>query len=94
MTHASDFSLVTAANPAHTGEYLAVFCSGLGPVNQTVPAGQPAPLAPLQAQAFAAVGGREITPQYAELAPGTVGLYQVTFNCRSTPRWSFWICTS
>ena len=83
VTHASDFSLVTASNPAHPGEYLAVFCSGLGPVNPSVPAGQLAPLAPLQGQAFAVVGGREINVQYAGLAPGSVGLYQVNFQLPS-----------
>jgi uncharacterized protein (TIGR03437 family) len=72
VTHASDFSLVTAANPAHPGEYLAVFCSGLGPVNSAVPAGQPAPFAPLQGQALAVVGGREINVQYAGWVPGSI----------------------
>jgi uncharacterized protein (TIGR03437 family) len=83
VTHAADFSLVTAANPAHPGEYLAVFCSGLGPVNPSVPAGQPAPFAPLQGQALAIVGGRQINAQYAGLAPGSVGLYQVNFQLPS-----------
>lgn len=80
VTHASDFSLVTAANPAHPGEYLAIFCSGLGAVNPAVQEGQPAPLASLVAQAFAVVGGRQVNVQYAGTAPGTVGLYQVNFQ--------------
>jgi uncharacterized protein (TIGR03437 family) len=83
ITHASDFSLVTAANPAHPGEYLAVFCSGLGPVNPSILAGQPAPLAQLQTPAVAVVGGLEINVQYAGLAPGSIGLYQVNFQLPS-----------
>lgn len=83
VTHASDFSLVTAANPAHPGEYLAVFCSGLGATTPAVAAGQVSPLALLQAQAFGVVGGREINVQYAGLAPGSIGLYQVNFQLPS-----------
>jgi len=83
VTHASDFSLVTAANPAHPGEYLAVFCSGLGPTTPAVATGQVSPLAPLQQQAVVVVGGREVNVQYAGLAPGSIGLYQVNFQLPS-----------
>lgn len=80
VTHASDFSLVTATNPAQPGEYLAVFCSGLGATTPSVAAGQISPFAPLQASGFISVGtGAEIYFQYAGLAPGSVGLYQVNF---------------
>lgn len=79
VAHASDFSLVTAQNPAHAGEYLAVFCTGLGPTNPSVPAGQPNPLAPvsLQSAPIVEVEPDSVSPSYAGLAPGTIGLYQV-----------------
>jgi uncharacterized protein (TIGR03437 family) len=82
VTHSKDFSLVTAANPATPGEYISVFCSGLGPTNPSVTAGQAAPLSlvPLQAQVVAVVGGRETPVQYSGLVPGSIGLYQVNFQ--------------
>jgi len=82
VTHATDFSLVTASNPAHPGEYLAVFCSGLGATTPSVAAGQVSPLAPLLVlDGFISVGtGAEIYFQYAGLSPGSIGLYQVNFQ--------------
>jgi uncharacterized protein (TIGR03437 family) len=88
VTHAADFSLVTAENPAVPGEYLAIFATGLGPTSPSVAAGEVSPLAlaPLTSGAtvvpgVGAVGGGPISPAlYAGLAPGTVGIYQV--NCQ------------
>src|SRR5262249_6699612 len=59
ITHASDFSLVTAQHPATAGEYLAIFATGLGPTNPSVPAGAVTPLAlaPLQSSATVVAGG-------------------------------------
>jgi uncharacterized protein (TIGR03437 family) len=68
ITHASDFSLVTASNPAHPGEYLAIFCSGLG---ATTPSG---------GEFISAGGSAEIYFQYAGLVPGSIGLYQINFQ--------------
>src|SRR5262249_12002643 len=48
VVHASDFSLVTAANPAQAGELLSLFASGLGPTRPGVDPGQPFPASPLQ----------------------------------------------
>lgn len=81
VTHAADFSLVTASNPAHPGEYLAVFCSGLGATTPAVAAGQISPLAPIKASGSISVGtGAGIHFQYAGLVPGSIGLYQVNFQ--------------
>jgi uncharacterized protein (TIGR03437 family) len=81
VTHASDFSLVTASNPAHPGEYLAVFCSGLGLTTPVVPAGQISPFAPSKASGFISIGtGAEVYFQYAGLSPGSIGLYQINFQ--------------
>jgi uncharacterized protein (TIGR03437 family) len=86
VTHASDFSLVTAQHPATAGEYLAIFATGLGPTNPSVPAGAVNPLAvaPLQSSASVIVGalggGLEVQPSYVGLAPGIVGIYQINFQ--------------
>jgi uncharacterized protein (TIGR03437 family) len=81
VTHASDFSLVTAGNPAHPGEYLTVFCSGLGLTTPVVPAGQASPFAPIVAPGYISIGtGAEVLFQYAGLSPGSIGLYQINFQ--------------
>jgi len=53
---------------------------GLGPVNQTIMAGQPAPGSPL-AQATSTVtvtiGGITASAAFAGLTPGETGLYQI-----------------
>ena len=83
VVHASDFSLVTSLNPAHAGEYLAVFCTGLGATNPGIAAGAAAPPqpVPLQASLETVVDSRLLpNTAYAGLAPGFAGLYQVNFQ--------------
>ena len=43
VTHASDFKLVTVANPAAPGELLSLFATGLGPTRPGVDSGKPFP---------------------------------------------------
>jgi len=43
VTHASDFSLVSASKPAAAGETLSLFATGLGPTRSTLDPGQPFP---------------------------------------------------
>ena len=83
VTHSSDYTLVTAANPAAPGEILTLFASGLGPTRPGVEPGKPFPTSPLSTvtlpvevrangslgEVLAAVG-----------IPGTVGGYQVNFR--------------
>jgi uncharacterized protein (TIGR03437 family) len=45
--HVSDYSFVTAANPARPGEWIVGYASNLGPVSNTPPSGVPAPRSPL-----------------------------------------------
>lgn len=45
--HAADFSLVTAQNPAHAGEILVGYLTGLPGSQPVVPTGQAAPFSPL-----------------------------------------------
>ena len=78
----SDFSLVTASNPARAGDDLAIFATGLGAVSPAVASGQPAPASPLSSTTAAAtvtIGGvaAEVGSPTPVLAPGFVGVYQV-----------------
>jgi uncharacterized protein (TIGR03437 family) len=86
VVHNSDFSPVTPQNPAHAGEYLAIFCTGLGAVNASVRAGDAAPAATIQ-QPFDVVVDAVASVSYVGLAPGFAGLYQVNFqvNAGATP---------
>jgi uncharacterized protein (TIGR03437 family) len=81
IVHTADYSVVTAANPAKPGETLAIFATGLGPVNQNVSSGVAAPAVPPLAYTTSTpsvmIGGTPVDPSFSGLAPGFVGLYQV-----------------
>jgi uncharacterized protein (TIGR03437 family) len=69
-----------ASRPAVPGEYITIFANGLGEVIDGVAAGTPAPedrLVMLKNKIKLVLGGIEIDPAFAGLAPGTVGLFQV-----------------
>ncbi len=70
----------TPANPAHAGDALLIFCTGLGAVNSNVPAGSVAPSSPpakTTNPVTVTVGALHTPTLFAGLAPGFVGLYQV-----------------
>lgn len=78
----ANYSLVTAANPAHAGETLLVFATGLG---QTTPAFRTGAL--MSANGFSqttpvglTVGGKTASVVYSIASPGFAGLYQVAFT--------------
>jgi uncharacterized protein (TIGR03437 family) len=85
VTHALTGQLVNAANPAHAGEYLTIYCTGLGsllgPNGETEPAdGTAAPLSPIfqtTATVTATIGGTDATVTFAGLTPTLAALYQV-----------------
>jgi uncharacterized protein (TIGR03437 family) len=81
VVHAQDFSLVTEQNPAHPGEYLAAFCTGLGATDPPATSGEPATAAAsIKASSTAVLDARVQTISYAGLAPGWIGLYQINFR--------------
>ena len=81
VVHASDYSLVTEQNPAHAGEYLTIFCTGLGDTVASIPAGGPAPPVPTPIQAnYQVISDVALTTLYGGLAPGYAGLYQINFK--------------
>lgn len=70
--------------PARPGEWIRLYAAGLGPVQdpwgEEAAPGQVAPLDRAVITRFgvaAVVGGREVRPAFAGLAPGMTGLYQV-----------------
>ncbi len=81
ILHAADFQPVTESNPAQTGEFLLIFCTGLGRVLPEVPSGNVAPgtepLARTVSPPLVNIGGIPAEVVYSGLAPGFVGLYQV-----------------
>ncbi|HTS76218.1 MAG TPA: IPT/TIG domain-containing protein [Bryobacteraceae bacterium] len=75
---------ITTANPAKPGNTYTIYATGLGPTNPPVLTGtmppQPVPLTPLPALT---IGTESATVDYAALAAGYVGLYQINFTLPS-----------
>lgn len=72
--------VVDANAPAHAGDYLEIYATGLGAVTNTPQTGAVAvasPLAWLIGNATVTIGGVASPVIFAGLAPGYVGLYQV-----------------
>jgi uncharacterized protein (TIGR03437 family) len=79
----SNGTIISPSNPAHAGEEIAVFLTGLGIVFPPVPDGAPPPLSPLSSTTnviTAAVAGTNALVGYAGLAPTLAGLYQVNLQ--------------
>jgi uncharacterized protein (TIGR03437 family) len=80
-----DYSVVSASNPAHPGEYLQVYLTGLGAVDHPVPDGAAAPgsepFARTTGPLNVYVGGLLVTNvQFKGLAPTLAGLYQLNIQ--------------
>lgn len=89
--HAATGALITASNPAQPGEYISLFLTGLGLVTPSVTDGALGPSNPLSVSNLYNSGnfsvffndytagsvGNPGNIQYAGLAPGFAGLYQV-----------------
>jgi uncharacterized protein (TIGR03437 family) len=72
--------LVSTASPAHPGQPIVLYCTGLGGVQISIDAGQAAPdspLAPANETVSITLGGAPAQILYAGLTPELVGLYQV-----------------
>lgn len=83
ILHSGDFSQVTAANPAVTGELLTVLATGLGPTNPGVDPGQPFgadTISYVNSPIQATLNGNPVSVLYAGGYPGTSTSYQVNLQ--------------
>jgi uncharacterized protein (TIGR03437 family) len=72
--------VVDANSPAHAGDYLQIFATGLGTVTNTPQTGAAAAGSPLSYvinYPTATIGGVKAPVSFAGLSPGFIGLYQV-----------------
>ncbi len=68
------------SRPVHPGEYISIYCTGLGAVSNPPALGEPAPVSPLATTTLTPVvtiGGIPATVSFSGLAPSYVGLYQL-----------------
>jgi uncharacterized protein (TIGR03437 family) len=81
-----DYTVPSTAHPARAGNTIIIFSIGLGPTSPAAVTGAPAPgveplarlvVTPTVEFGSGVFGAPEITPAYAGLSPGSVGLYQV-----------------
>jgi uncharacterized protein (TIGR03437 family) len=85
VTSAITGALITSSNPAHAGDYLSIYCTGLGalsgPNGQAAPMdGAAAPISPIfqtTTTVTATIGGLNAPVSFAGLTPTLAGLYQV-----------------
>ena len=78
-----DYSVNGPGNCAAPGSYLTAYLIGSGPLDNPVPTGVAAPLAPLSRQTLtptAMLGSVAAPVSFAGLTPGSVGLVQVNFQ--------------
>jgi uncharacterized protein (TIGR03437 family) len=79
--HTADLTLVTPDYPADRDEYLILYATGLGPVSPAVPAGfgnPEDPPSPAVQPVEVTIGGQPYPVIWAGMAPGFVGVYQIT----------------
>jgi adhesin/invasin len=80
IVNAFTFVVADPAAPVSAGDILAIFCTGLGTVDQNVPDGSAAPSMPLAntvTKATVTIGGQNAGVSFSGLSPGFAGLYQI-----------------
>ena len=79
-TYPANPTPISATNAAHAGDLVELFGNGLGPVANQPNSGEGAGASPLpqtKSPVTVTIGGQQAQVQYAGLAPGFPGLYQV-----------------
>jgi len=79
ILHAGDYRVISESAPARPGEFISIFCAGLGELRSRVDAGTAAPYPSPETilTPEVRVGGILANVSFSGLAPGFVGLYQV-----------------
>jgi len=80
VVRAANNQIVTPTNPIRPGDTLVIYLTGMGLTTPAVTAGYAAPASPLAQASIVpkvSLGGSQLTVQYAGLAPGEVGVYQI-----------------
>ncbi len=74
----SDFTVITAENPARAGDILVMFLTGMGQTTPPLRTGELAPVAPLAntAAVTVTIGGQNAEVLYSLATPGLAGVYQ------------------
>ena len=83
VVHNADYTLATAARPLEPAEFAYLYVSGLGLVSNAPPDGAGGPASPpamASADVRVTLGGVACEVQFAGLAPGFAGVYQVNFR--------------
>jgi hypothetical protein len=86
IVHSSDYSLVTAAKPAHADEVLTLIASGLGPTRPGVDPGQLFTASPTQIVSSpidVLINGKSSEVLYSGGYPNTMDNFQVNFRLPS-----------
>jgi uncharacterized protein (TIGR03437 family) len=81
-------SVNASDTPAASGSVITVYLTGIGPVNNAVSDGQPAPTAPISsanASFSATIGASSATVQFLGLTPGFAGLAQANILVPNLP---------
>lgn len=68
-----------SSKPAMQGDFLSIFCTGLGPVNNQPSSGAPAPdgNSTTTSTPVVTIAGKSVPVTFSGLSPGFIGLYQV-----------------
>jgi uncharacterized protein (TIGR03437 family) len=80
IVRSTNNQLVTLSNPIHSNDQLVIYATGLGPVSPDVKEGFPGPTKPLAVTSLTPIvtlGGMNMPVEFAGLAPGFVGVYQI-----------------
>lgn len=78
----TSYNLITDKNPAHAGQVILLYATGMGATNPAVATGAvapgpPLPLAKVTPTPQVSIGNANAKVLFAGLSPGSVGLYQI-----------------
>jgi uncharacterized protein (TIGR03437 family) len=83
-----DQSVNLPDNPAAVGSFISIYFTGIGPLDNPVPTGQPAPLSPLSRATSTCrvqINGADLPVQFCGLTPQSTGLAQVNVQVPNLP---------